>query len=151
MQTSTAAVTVREAVPEDLPVVISLDAATSGTAKPDYWREVFVRHVLAPSDDRYFLVAVLDGEVTGFIVGEVRAWEFGSPPCGWVFAINVDPQRRESGIASALFEAMCQRFRDAGIGTVRTMVSRTQRTQLSFFRSQGLTTGPYIELERRID
>lgn len=141
---------VREALPEDLPAVIELDAATSGSSKPEYWHEVFARHTLVRGENRYFLVAESDGRVLGFIVGEVRAWEFGSPPCGWVFAIDVDPGQREAGIGSRLFDAMCERFRAAGIHTVRTMVSRRQKTQLSFFRSQGLKTGPYIELEKQI-
>lgn len=151
MDTDTCTVTVRPAVPEDLPAVVGLDEATSGTAKPEYWREIFARHRFAPADTHCFLVAELDRRPVGFIIGEVRAWEFGSPPCGWVFAIDVDPVYRGAGIGTRLFDAISARFHSMGIRTLRTMVSRSQKTQLSFFRSQGLTTGPYIELETELD
>ena len=49
-----------------------------------------------------FLVAEAEGRVVGFVIGEVRDWEFGSPPCGWVFAIDVDPTVRQRGIGAAL-------------------------------------------------
>ncbi len=140
---------IRNAEAADLEAVTALDAATSGAYKPGYWQEIHGQPGRA--QERLFLVAELDGRLAGFIVGEIRAWEFGSPPCGWVFALNVDPAVREGGIGASLFEAMCARFRAAGISTVRTMVNRRQRVQLSFFRSQGLTTGPYIELEKQID
>lgn len=140
---------IRDAVADDIPAVTALDAATSGASKPGYWQEIHGQP--GRTQERLFLVAELDQRLVGFIVGEIRAWEFGSPPCGWVFALTVDPAVREGGIGAALFDAMCTRFRAAGIGTVRTMVNRRQRVQLSFFRSQGLTTGPYIELEKQLD
>lgn len=146
---SAPAARVRTAEAADIEAVTALDTATSGEPKPGYWQEIHARAGRGP--ERLFLVAELDGRVVGFIVGEIRAWEFGSPPCGWVFALNVDPGVREGGIGAALFDAMCDRFRSAGIGTVRTMVNRRQRVQLSFFRSQGLKSGPYIELEKPLD
>jgi GNAT superfamily N-acetyltransferase len=85
--------------------------------------------------------------VRGFIIGEVRAWEFGSPPCGWIFALGVDPDCRLQGIGTQLFNAICQCFREAGVDTVRTMLAVDDRLNLSFFRSQGLMGGPFIQLE----
>jgi GNAT superfamily N-acetyltransferase len=142
---------IRDATAADLDAVAALDAEISGAAKPQYWREMFARMVSARNPDRFILVAEMDGALAGFIVGEVRAWEFGSPPCGWVFAINVGPRVREHGVGAALFEASCARFKRAHVNIVRTMVARTHKTTMSFFRSQGLTSGPYIELERVID
>jgi ribosomal protein S18 acetylase RimI-like enzyme len=101
--------------------------------------------------DRYFLLAEDEGgKLLGFVLGEVRAWEFGSEPAGWVFAINVDPEIRQAGIGTMLFDAVCQRFRQAGVRSVRTMVDRRDHLILSFFRSQGLMAGPSIELEMEL-
>jgi HlyD family secretion protein len=44
------------------------------------------------------------------VIGEVRDWEFGSPPCGWVFAIDVDPRARQQGVGTRLLAAMRERF-----------------------------------------
>ena len=96
------------------------------------------------------IVPLVIFNLVGFVVGEVRAWEFGSPPCGWVFAVNVAPEWRERGVGARLFDEICGCFAAAGVDTVRTMISRRDTLNLSFFRAQGLTAGPYIELERRL-
>lgn len=101
--------------------------------------------------DSFFLVAETEGgRLQGFVIGEVRAWEFGSPPAGWVFAINVDPDTRLGGIGTRLFDEVCKRFREAGVRSVRTMVDRRDHLILSFFRSQGMMAGPSLELEMEL-
>jgi ribosomal protein S18 acetylase RimI-like enzyme len=98
-------VTTRPALSTDLPAISALDARLTGTSKPDYWRER-----LGPG--LHFLVAETEkGAFAGFIAGEVRAWEFGQPPAGWVFAIQIDPKVRLRGVGSALFEALVARFK----------------------------------------
>lgn len=143
-------VRVRAAQPSDLPAVIALDAEDTGVAKVAYWKERFEwyggRH-----PERFFLVAERDGTMLGFIVGEVRAWEFGSPPSGWVFAIQVSPQARLHGLATMLFEAICVRFRKAGVHLVRTMIAKDAQLLLSFFRSMGMMAGPFLQLEKRLE
>jgi ribosomal protein S18 acetylase RimI-like enzyme len=141
---------IRNAVPADLDAVISLDETTTLEEKPAYWREIFDRYVEGGRDDRFFLVAETHAQTVGFIIGEVRAWEFGSPPCGWVFALTVSHQEREMGIGQKMFEEICKRLKQVGITTVRTMVDRDNKLTLSFFRSQGLRTGRYVELEKEI-
>lgn len=143
-------ITIRKAVRADLDAVISLDEMTTQEEKRAYWREIFDRYVEAGKDDRFFLVAETQAMTIGFIIGEVRAWEFGSPPCGWVFALAVSPRAREMGIGQKMFDEICNRFCQIGITTVRTMVDRDNKVTLSFFRSQGLRTGRYIELEKKI-
>ena len=138
-------VTIREAEPVDVAAVGALDARITGLAKPDYWRQAFTRYGTRPT--RYFLVAERDGKVVGFILGEERAWEFGSPPCGWVFALGVDPAAREGGIGSALFAALTRRMTASGVTTVRTMLARDDALNMAFFRSQGMMGGPFIQLE----
>ena len=86
--------------------------------------------------------------MVGFVIGEVRDWEFGSPPCGWVFAISVDPQARLAGTGTRLLEAICASFRRAGVKKLRTLLARDNTLILSFFRSQGLMAGPLMTLER---
>lgn len=144
-------VTIRNALPTDFDVVLELDLGEAAADKPAYWRGIFDRYVIAGRDDRIFLVAEIGGEVIGFIVGEVRAWEFGSPPCGWVFALSVAPKARERGVGELMLKQLCRRLQQAGVATVRTMVDREDKLTLSFFRSQGLRSGRYIELEKPIN
>ena len=100
------------------------------------------------SRQRLFLVAEAGGEIQGFIIGEVRDWEFGSRPCGWVFGINVRPDARLAGVATRLLEAICAGFRHAGVDKVRTLVARDNSLVLSFFRSQAMMAAPFIPLEK---
>ena len=144
-------VTIRKALASDFDAVIALDFDGVTEEKPTYWRGIFDRYVTIDRDGGFFLVAEIRGEVVGFIVGEIRAWDFGSPPCGWVFALIVSTEHREIGVGQIMLQEMCQRMKKAGVTTVRTMVDRENKLTLSFFRSQGLRTGRYVELEKLLD
>lgn len=144
---------VREA---DLAHVATLDERVTDIAKPDYWQDIFERYAQRRTDERFFLIAENTGDtpefpVLGYIVGEIRAWEFGSAPCGWVFAFAVEPGTRQQGIGEQLFEAISIEFKNAGIGTMRTMVPRDNQLHMAFFRSEGMVAGPYIQLEMDLD
>src|SRR5450631_28771 len=141
---------IRNAIPSDLDAVIALDQVTTKEAKPNYWQGIFSHYVTGGRKDRLFLVAETSDTVIGFIVGEVRAWEFGSPPCGWVFALTVSPNAREMSIGKRMFDEISVRLKHAGVSTVRTMVDLDNKLTLSFFRSMGLRTGRYIELEKQL-
>jgi ribosomal protein S18 acetylase RimI-like enzyme len=149
-----AAVVVRRVEAADIPHVIALDEAVTGLAKPDYWHDVFSRFAADRGHERFFLVAA-PGEsptpIVGFIIGEVRAWEFGSTPCGWVVALSVDERARLRGIGQALFAAISREMKSAGVTKMRTMVARDNRLHLMFFRSEGMMAGPYIQLEKELE
>jgi len=135
---------------EDLAAVVQLDAEATGLKKAAYWRDRLGWCAASPRD-RFFLVAQRGSEKVGFVVGDVRTWEFGAPPSGWIFAINVKRSDRLQGVATLLFDAICARFRRAGVEVVRTMPSRDAQLVLSFFRSQGMMAGPFVLLEKRLD
>lgn len=146
----------RRAEAADLEAVAALDERVTGAAKPGYWQDIFERYATRRLDERFFLVAEAPaakskGPILGFIVGEVRGWEFGSEPCGWIFAFSVEPGTREQGIGETLFQAISERFRAAGISTMRTMVARQNQLHMAFFRSEGMMAGPYLQLEKELD
>lgn len=146
-----AAVSIRPVRRGDLDAVIEIDAMVTGIEKRDYWNSLYRRYADAVATGQHFLVAVSEEQVIGFVIGEVRDWEFGSPPCGWVFAIDVRPDARLGGTATALLQAICAGFKRAGVSKVRTMLSRDNTLILSFFRSQGMMIGPFIPLEMDLE
>jgi GNAT superfamily N-acetyltransferase len=150
-KTEPATLAIRPAQAADMAAVIALDAAITGLAKPEYWRDLFDRFGTRRQHERFFLVAEDDGGFLGFAIGEIRAWEFGAPPCGWLFAIELEPSARLKGVGTRLFQALCDCFKRAGVGTVRTMLARDNQLMLSFFRSQGMMAGPSIQLEMALD
>lgn len=140
---------IRDADEKDLASVTDLHAYNTGQHKPDYWNETYHRY--GDSNEGFFYVCEIDGNFAGFIIGEIRAWEFGSEPCGWVYTIGVNPEIRLKQVGTRLFETVCEQFTKAGVAQVRTMLHRKDNLNLSFFRSQGMMGGPYIELEMPLD
>ncbi len=143
---------IRRARAADLAQVIDIDARITGLRKAGYWAGIQRRYG-GRRGQRFFFVAQAGGSgrrplIDGYIVGEVRDWEFGSPPCGWVFGIGVRPDTRLRGTGTRLLEAICAAFRDRGVDKVRTLLARDNALVLAFFRSQGMMAAPFIALER---
>ena len=142
---------VRSVQAGDLGDVVGIDAEITRLSKPEYWADIYQRYGSGRRQQRFFLVAEAAGRIEGFVIGEVRDWEFGSPRCGWVFAISVRPGARQGGIGSRLLGGICVGFRRLGVTKVRTMLSRDNQLILSFFRSQGMMAAPFIPLEMDLE
>ena len=144
------ALRIRTVKAADLPAVVALDATVTGLHKAAYWQRVYRRYGLRGQGQRHFLVATLDERVCGFVIGEVRDWEFGAPPCGWLFAIDVVPGARQQGVGGRLLAELARRFRREGVDTLRTMTATGNSLIQSFFRSQGMRAGHLLPLEMDI-
>jgi ribosomal protein S18 acetylase RimI-like enzyme len=144
-------VRIRELRRRDRDAVIALDALHTGTPQRAYWTRLF-RAFLAPghADSRIGVVAELGGDLVGFLLAEVREGEFGSEPCGWILEVGVQPALSRAGVASRLLDEATTRLAALGIATVRTMVRRTNVPVLTFFRTNGFSGGPYVQLERAL-
>lgn len=132
--------------------IARIDARHTGIERLDWWEDVVSRHADGarhPGRERVGLVAVYgpENEVVGYVLGQVRAFEFGSEPCGWIFAVGVDPRFLHHGVGSQLFQEARRRFAAIGVTLLRTMVRREDIPVLTFFRNQGFMAGPYVELE----
>ena len=144
----------------DLAAIVEIDAIRSGAGKPEFWAATVDRALRSsaaadreehqPSGSAagtVGFVAVAGREVLGYVFAEARAWEFGSPLCGWIVAIGVRPERSRHGVALALGSAVCSWVRSRGIRSLRTMVRRDAVEVLAFFRAAGVRAGPYLEME----
>ncbi len=142
---------IRKIEGKDLERIIAMEALND-EEKQKGWRKRMLSFLDDSSEREEILgyVAEIDDQVVGYILAETRAWEFGSSLCGWIFAVNVDPQYRRSGIALDLFKIVCQGFKDLDVDTIRTMVRRDEIRLLSFFRSSGFRSGPFTELELKL-
>lgn len=141
--------TIRKITAADSEAIVEIDAIHSGESKPEYW-QARLKPFIHKADKKQVIlgyVAVVEGRVIGYILAEGRAWEFGSPLCGWIFAIGVHPQCGRQGVGLALCREVCLKFKSLNINTVRTMVRKDDVDVLSFFRASGFRAGPFIELE----
>ena len=145
-------VILRDLRPEDFDAVVRIDSAHTGRLSGEYWKGILDRFLdgrRAPT--RVGLAALEGGVLVGYLLGEVRAIEFGSEPCGWVFAVGVDSGHLRAGVASCLLAEARGRFHDAGIDRLRTMVRRNDVPMLSFFRSAGFVGGSFVQLETELE
>lgn len=136
--------------PDDAPALSRIDAAHTGESKPAWWDEVVKRHARrGPGGSSRVGIVAAEGErVVGYVLGQVRAFEFGSEPCGWIYAVGVHPSRLRAGIARTLLAEATARFEAMGVKLVRTMVRRDDVPVLTLFRTEGFVAGPFVELEK---
>jgi ribosomal protein S18 acetylase RimI-like enzyme len=135
----------------DLGEIVALDERITGTYRPAVWDRRLGYYIRR--DPEGSLVAELDGRVVGFIVGEVRAGEFGlEEPTGWIEVVGVDPDARGLAIGRRLTEGLERHFRARGAQTMRTLVDEESHGPLvRFFSSVGFEEAPVTSLVRRLD
>ncbi|MBI2817921.1 MAG: GNAT family N-acetyltransferase [Acidobacteria bacterium] len=140
----------------DIAAIIAIDERTSGKPKPEYWRRKLTRYVQegqfqSDADGSVLArVAEAEGTVVGFMVGEIRRWEFGLPYCGWITALGTDPDRQRLGIGRRLLAELLDYYREKGLEEVRTIVEWADGDILQFFHSMGFVRGPFVELQKSL-
>ena len=149
MSATNTEVLIRSLRPADFDAVVDLDELLTEERKEAYWDGVLARFL--DGEGHIGLAAMSteggDGALLGFLFAEVRAFEFGSEVCGWIFAVAVHPDAGRTGVASALLAEAGTRFHKLGVTAVRTMVRRLDVPLLSFFRRNGFVGGPFVQLE----
>jgi ribosomal protein S18 acetylase RimI-like enzyme len=137
----------------DLSRVEAIYRQLTDRAPPAAWVETARRALDDTSGEPLAWVACDEAskEVLGYAVGEVRPWEFGSEPAGWVIGLATDVTHRHQGVGQCLLERLQHAFAERQVTTIRTMVRRDDVAVLRFFRSAGFTSGPYTELEMPLE
>lgn len=137
---------IRPMVPADLDRIIEIDVKVLGKQRPEYWEMKL--DLVENRPQISCLVAELDGQVVGFIIGGASRWEYGVPEnIGWIDTIGVDPACQRKGTARRLFAAMANNLKEMGVDTITTFVNRRDWVLLKFFKNQGFQKGDMINLE----
>ena len=127
---------IREMDSVDIGDVTRIDELVTGKYRPDDWEERITYHLRRDPDAAK--VAELDGEVIGFMLGEVRSGEFGlEEPSGWIEVLGVDPEHQGHAVGRQLAEAMIDYFKSRGAQTVHTLVDESMEDIAGFFSSLG--------------
>ena len=133
----------------DIGSVVSIDERITGVYRPEFW-EQRVGYYLR-RDPEASRVAEVDGKVVGFMLGDVRAGEFGlEEPSGWIERFGIDPQHRGRDLGKQMFEAILGHFRAAGATTVRTLVDGKDPGVAGFLKALGFSPSPLQALEIRL-
>lgn len=80
--------------------------------------------------------------IAGFLVGFVSQ---DIPDVGVIQAVGVDPNHRRSGIGTALVERYLEDAREAGMGTVETVIWPANRRGMLFLAALAFLTDPDVD------
>ncbi|MDX1502816.1 MAG: GNAT family N-acetyltransferase [Thermoanaerobaculia bacterium] len=133
----------------DIDGITALDEKISGSYRPDVW-EARIGYYLR-RDPEAPVVAEADGQVVGFMLGEVRSGEFGlEEPTGWIEVLGVDPEVRGQAVGRRLAERMLDHFRSRQATSVRTLVDEEMSGIAAFFRALGFEPSSLRPFERSL-
>ena len=96
-------------------------------------------------------VALKDGQVVGFIIGEIKGEGFGLEQSGWIEVVGVHPRQMGVGIGRILAEKLFSFFKKEGIRDIHTAVRWDAGDMLSFFKVIGFDRSPFINLRKHLD
>jgi ribosomal protein S18 acetylase RimI-like enzyme len=140
---------IRAMVPKDLNRIVEIDTKILGQSRPEFWEMKLElakkRSPISP------LVAEVDGEVVGFIIGEASGWEYGVPThIGWIDTIGVDPSFQRKGIAKMLMMEMINYMKKVEVDTIYTLINWRAWDLLQFCDAMGFKKGDMINLELKV-
>ena len=136
MSVASPAPTVRSLTELDLDGIVRIAEKTRGRYEPDLWEDRVTYYLRRAPEGS--VVAEVDGELVGFMLGDVRSGEFGiEEKSGWIEVLGVDPDASGKGVGRALADEMLARYKRSGVSTVRTMVDRSMPEVEAFFTHLG--------------
>jgi predicted N-acetyltransferase YhbS len=142
-------VIIRTLKKDDLDGIVGIDEKVLGENRRNYWERK-----LELMNNKFFqtsLVAEVEGEVVGFIFGDVSGWEFGVPETvGWIDTIGIAPDYQKKGLATGLAHELIKNLKALGVKTIYTLVSWNDWDLLQFFHAMGFKRGDMINLELKI-
>ncbi len=142
-------VIIRTLKKDDLDAIVGIDEKVLGENRRDYWERKL--ELMNNKFSQTSLVAEVEGEVVGFIFGDVSGWEFGVPETiGWIDTIGIDPANQKKGLATALAHELIKNLKALGVKTIYTLVSWNDWDLLQFFHAMGFKRGDMINLELKI-
>jgi GNAT superfamily N-acetyltransferase len=144
------AIAIRSLSELDVDDIVRIVEKTRHAYQPDLWEDRVTYYLRRDPDNS--VVAEVAGRVVGFMLGDVRAGDFGiDEPCGWIEILGVDPDHAGHGVGRALAAAMLERYRERGVLRVRTLVDSAMPEVERFFLRAGFEPDTLRPFVRRFD
>lgn len=144
-------VAIRPMEERDIPRAVEIESAIMGAKRSTTLRGSLTAY-LAKGERNACLVAESEGRVVGFLVGDIRTWDFGEDQeIGWIKIVGIDPAYQGHGVGKALGEALLRYFEERGVKTVRTTVEWDAGDLIAYFRTLGFERSGFIGLEKTLD
>ena len=140
----------RKLAARDIPQIIAVHGAVTKKKTRRRWVEQMVKDHLRKQKGVGF-VAEKEGQVVGFIIGEIKGEGFGLEKSGWLEVVMVHPRYMGTGIGYAMAHKLFDDFRRRGIRDVHTSVLWDAVDMLSFFKSLGFDRSTFVNLIKHVD
>ncbi|NWG01525.1 MAG: GNAT family N-acetyltransferase [Syntrophaceae bacterium] len=135
---------------KDIPQIIDIHGAITKKKAHRRWVQQMVKDHLRKQEGVGF-VAEIEGQVVGFIIGEMKGEGFGLEKSGWLEVVMVHPHYMGKGIGRSMARKLFDCFKRRGIRDVYTSVLWDAVDMLSFFKSLGFDRSTFINLIKHVD
>jgi ribosomal protein S18 acetylase RimI-like enzyme len=139
---------IRTITVHDVQAILRINEKTMGKKLEAYWEGKVANQIQC--DPLCNLVAEVDGEVVGFVMGDTRGWEFNMPLSGWIEMMGVEPAYQGKGVGRRLLESLFAYFAGRGIESVHALISWDDSDLVDYFRSMDFKRGEFIHLQKNL-
>lgn len=140
--------TIRDMKSEDVKSIIAIDKKIVGKDRASTWQQK-VQSYLETFPFKC-LVGEVGGKVVGFLLGDIRGWEYGLPPTGWLELVGVAPDYQGRGIGRKLIAAFVDYCRSRKVSSVHAMVKDEDSRLQGFLSATGFQKGHLVVLEHKV-
>ncbi|ABC78884.1 GNAT family N-acetyltransferase [Syntrophus aciditrophicus] len=140
---------IKELALEYCPEIVEIHRAIMKGNISDTWRKSIELHL--QKKDVVGYVALKDGKVVGFIIGEVKGPSFGLEKSGWIIGLEAHPQFMGTGIGRVLMDSIFKYFREKGVRDIFTAIRWDAVDMLSFFIATGFDRSEFVNLGKQLD
>jgi ribosomal protein S18 acetylase RimI-like enzyme/biotin operon repressor len=154
---TSATTTIRLLTMDDLEEILRIEQRIEGDRHSDsherleYLKETAIYH-LEHGDPLMNLGAEVEGTLVGFVLAEMRLWEFGrSERTGWIKVLGIDPAFQGRGVGRRLGGTLLDHFKRKNVTKVRTLVDWFEGDLISYFKSLGFNILNMIPLEKELN
>ena len=133
---------IRRMTEEDIPHVKAIDELLAGAARALSW-QVGADIEVAVYRPALSFVAELEGDIVGFVLGDIRGAEYGKDVRGWIDMVGVDPRHQHVGIGRRLVETFCGMCQQNKVN-VEVVIREDDELLKGFFTSTGFRRGDLI-------
>ena len=131
----------------DVDAIVAIDNMYFGSERPEYYREKLASATKGAGINTS-LVAEVDGQVVGFMIGALYTGEFGIPETtATLDTIGVHPMVTGKGVAAKLLGQFSDQVKKLGVTTIHTVVDWNDRSLLLFFQRSGFVPSTRLSLE----
>jgi ribosomal protein S18 acetylase RimI-like enzyme len=139
---------IRKLLVKDLPLVIEIQEAITKSKVSPKRKAILKEHI--QKEGNISIVALVEGQVFGFVISEIMTNSFGIDQGGWIENLGVHPKHMGEGIGQSMAAHLFEAYKKRKINEIYTAARWDSVDLLSFFKSIGFDRSNFINLYKNI-